>query len=1203
MCVEDKGYGNIMRDQPDSFRVVKPHDDGKWFAWLWPMFVVLTCLALLLTVDPVYAESQDNSPHVLILNSYHHGLSWTNDIDHAIHDRLAKAGIDKVSSEFMDTKRFDLQKSEQLLLQLYQEKYAGDQKPDVIIVSDNHALDFMRQFRAVLFPDTPIVFAGINYFSRDLLDDPKWYTGVEEKTQPRETFELIRNLQPELKRCVLISDSTTTGKRELEGALRAIEPIRGQVELITLSELPPDELLPKLEELDPAHDAVLLILYNRPTANTFLTYEQSGKMIADHASAPVYGLWDFYLGNGILGGHMASATPQGEVAAELALRILQGEPVSDIAIVAKSPNRTIIDWQVMQEWGLSESQLPKAVTYVNPPANQLAAYGFYALVVIAVMATQTLIILLLIALMRRLQRRSQQNLIASEQRLRHFFEESGDPVLIASGERFIDCNQAAVDILKAPSKKAVLMMGPVGLSPELQENGTSSRELVQHWVRLASEQGPQRFDWIHQRFDGSLLPVEVTLSPLVIEGKQYLHCTWRDTTESRAMMRELKERRDFIQRVLDSNQDHTVIVEPNGDIIETNRAWREFAENNGGNCSNGCGIGSNYFAVCQAAVKCGDTIAAKVLEGIHAIQQGKTSRFELEYPCHSPTEKRWFRISVVPVRGSRDQLLISHANVTARVEIEQQNAWLAAIVEATPDICVVKDANLRVLACNAAFRDAVGAESVKEMIGKTDAEIFGVDPQQEPIRSYMEDERMAQVLSRGQFIYREEPVIMHDGTERIYETRKFPIRGQHGEFIATANISTDITVRKEAEAALHRANQAKSEFLANMSHEIRTPMTAILGFSELLLEPDLSSTERKQHISSIHNNARHLLTIINDILDMSKIEAGKMTVERIEMNPLQLLAEITSIMKPQAEDKGLQLNLSCQSDIPEQIHSDPTRLRQVLMNLIGNAIKFTEKGSVTVAASMATNEQANPMVRFDVTDTGIGMTSEQCEALSKFEAFFQADGSMTRRFGGTGLGLRISHSLVQILGGDVTVTSELGQGSTFSVLIDPGEFSEGQMLKPSEAEVKYFTQPIQTEESQIETSPANLEGMRILLAEDGPDNQRLISFLLKKASAEVTIAENGQKAMDEIAKATSPFNLVLMDMQMPVLDGYEATRALRQQGCPLPIVALTAHAMVGDREKCLEAGCNDYMTKPVNKKSLLAMCLKWVSPADQSAAA
>ncbi|MCA9211797.1 MAG: response regulator [Planctomycetales bacterium] len=393
----------------------------------------------------------------------------------------------------------------------------------------------------------------------------------------------------------------------------------------------------------------------------------------------------------------------------------------------------------------------------------------------------------------------------------------------------------------------------------------------------------------------------------------------------------------------------------------------------------------------------------------------------------------------------------------------------------------------------------------------------------------------------------------------------------------------DLIIAKEAAEA---ASRSKSEFLANMSHEIRTPMTAILGFTDILSQT-ATKLEDVDAISTIQKNGKHLISLINDILDLSKIEAGKLETECIICSPVKIVEEVTSLMRVRATAKGLPLNVRYDGLLPETICSDPTRLRQVLTNVLGNAIKFTESGSVDIVTRLLNEPGMKPQLEFDIIDTGIGITPENIQKL--FRPFTQADSSMTRTFGGSGLGLAICKRLVEGLGGDISVSSEIGTGSTFSLRIATGSLADVQLMEaPIERPSISNCDDVQV---TSEASPS-LRGIRVLLAEDGFDNQRLIGFVLRKAGAEVAVTENGQIAYDLAMDATTdnqPYGIILMDMQMPVMNGYETTAKLREAGYTGPIVALTAHAMAEERQKCLDAGCNDYITKPIEQKKLIAL--------------
>jgi signal transduction histidine kinase len=433
-----------------------------------------------------------------------------------------------------------------------------------------------------------------------------------------------------------------------------------------------------------------------------------------------------------------------------------------------------------------------------------------------------------------------------------------------------------------------------------------------------------------------------------------------------------------------------------------------------------------------------------------------------------------------------------------------------------------------------------------------------------------------------------------DGTFYWVDSTIVPYVGAGGSVDRYISIRFDITRQKLAEARLiaaqaaaEAANAAKSEFLANMSHEIRTPMTAILGFADLLAgECDSDAAKRAEYVGTIRRNGEHLLAIINDILDISKIEAGKLHVESTHVDCAELAREVVALMDVKARAKGLALGVRFAGPLPATIVTDPVRLRQILVNLVGNAVKFTEVGDVTL--SLSCDREAS-LLRFDIADTGIGISASECDRL--FGAFEQADASTSRRFGGTGLGLRISGRLAEMLGGRISVVSTPGRGSTFTVTVGTGDLSGVPFAVPDVSLA--IAEPHPLPPPSVQARP--LEGLRILFAEDGPDNQRLIGFQLRKAGANVTIVENGRLAVEALTVGGSlggpcieppPFDVVLSDMQMPEMDGYAATRLLRSLGCRLPIIAVTAHAMNGDAERCLEAGCDAYATKPVDRDRL-----------------
>jgi signal transduction histidine kinase/DNA-binding NarL/FixJ family response regulator len=402
---------------------------------------------------------------------------------------------------------------------------------------------------------------------------------------------------------------------------------------------------------------------------------------------------------------------------------------------------------------------------------------------------------------------------------------------------------------------------------------------------------------------------------------------------------------------------------------------------------------------------------------------------------------------------------------------------------------------------------------------------------------------------------------------------------------------------KLAKEAAEAANRFKSMFFANISHEIRTPLTAINGFAELLLNSERTDEQRMADAGIIRRNGEHLLSLINDILDLSKIEAGKMSVDRILCCPAKIVGEVCSLLRHRAEEKGLTLDVAFNGPIPKLIKTDPTRLRQVLINLVANAIKFTKEGGVRMAVSIQPSMHAeNPVLDVKITDTGIGIAPDRQASL--FQPFVQGDASITRQYGGSGLGLAISQHFAKALGGGIALSSEPGRGSTFTVTVGTDSLAGAAIDE----------HPEETMDAQDDfAGPKVRISGSVLVAEDGIDNQALIAAKLGETGLKLELAPNGQIACEKAVAAAArgkPFDLILMDVQMPVMDGFTAMLELRGKGYRGPIIALTANAMDRDRTKCLNAGCNEFVTKPIQMEKLFKSIGRYlkVTPVDSEPA-
>ncbi len=421
--------------------------------------------------------------------------------------------------------------------------------------------------------------------------------------------------------------------------------------------------------------------------------------------------------------------------------------------------------------------------------------------------------------------------------------------------------------------------------------------------------------------------------------------------------------------------------------------------------------------------------------------------------------------------------------------------------------------------------------------------------------------------------------------------RAVPERSSSGEALSWIVTNTNIEDRKKIEEALVKANQvsaaasqAKSAFLANMSHEIRTPLGIVLGYADLLADSGTPEVLRQEYLENVKRNGELLSRLIGDILDLSKIEAGYLDVEKVVFSLPDFLRTAIDSFRNQANEKNVVLKTMVSRPIPETICSDPMRLRQIFFNIVSNAIKFTESGDVTIRVDFECEVSGCDVLKIYVIDQGLGITEEQGQRL--FQPFIQADSSTTRKYGGTGLGLSLSRRLARQLDGDVVLvkTEPGGKGSTFAITIGVGDLSGVALTDNLEL-------PAQVRRSGPSENRI-LDGVHILIVDDAPENQFLLKHFLAGAGANVEVADNGQ---DGVQKAlTTDFDLILMDIQMPILDGYRATRELRNRAFVKPILALTACALKEERARCMEAGCNDHLTKPINRSDLLTSVSKYI---------
>ena len=517
---------------------------------------------------------------------------------------------------------------------------------------------------------------------------------------------------------------------------------------------------------------------------------------------------------------------------------------------------------------------------------------------------------------------------------------------------------------------------------------------------------------------------------------------------------------------------------------------------------------------------------------------------------------------------------------------EESERRARVLADTLPLLIAYLDRDLRYRFANAHYRTQWGLDP-KEMLGKTVSEVFGSSA-----GPWLEDLNAALA---GRRLHYEREFKGPEGVDHFL-VDLVPDMGPGGRVSGFYLTAMNITDRKNGEQRAEAASRAKSEFVANMSHEIRTPMNAVLGVA-YLLDNTLLSQAQKEYVGMIRSSGQVLLGILNDVLDFSKIEAGRMELAPQPFLLREVLDSLSNVMTLPANARGISLAIGAEDNVPPVLVGDAMRLQQILLNLVGNAVKFTERGGVSVRVALDDSAAAEGLrLRFAVRDTGIGMDLEQQSRL--FSAFNQADASTTRRFGGTGLGLAICRRLAELMDGDISVRSTPGAGSEFVVTLPFGVAAADAPVEPLTLQtaaapgwmMAQTPAPQEAPEIIAPEPPAapRLQGLRLLLVEDHPLNQLVARGMLEHAGASVEVAENGQLAVDRLRDHAANYDIVLMDVQMPVMDGFEATRQIRHTlGLKLPVLAMTAGVMQSEKDQCIDAGMDDFIAKPVDVEQML----------------
>ncbi len=766
----------------------------------------------------------------------------------------------------------------------------------------------------------------------------------------------------------------------------------------------------------------------------------------------------------------------------------------------------------------------------------------------------------------------------SEEQYRLLFDHANDTVLVLQDGKIVLHNPRAEELTGYSSEEIRSRPFTDFVAPDDKRNlldrhmrrmeGEDHDSLAP--IRVIDRQGTET--WV----EGNTVRIEWEEKPAGL-------CFLRDVTDQMHALEELQESEDRYKGVVDNIGIGVALISPDMEILTLNKQMKEWFP----------AIDPTTKPICYKAFnnppredRCSYCPTYKTLE------DGQVHESITDTPENE--EIRNYRIISSPVRDESGEVLSAIKvveDITERKQAEQalreSEEKFRTISDRANDAIIMMDDTGAVSFWNRAAENLFGF-TAEEAQGRVLHELLVPVHYREPYSRWLSDfQRTGKAVVLGKTI--ETDVVRKDGTEIPVEFSLSAVSIK--EKWNAVGVVRDIRPRKEAERVLKEAKEtaeattkAKSEFLANMSHEIRTPMNGIMGMTDLVLRSGLNE-EQEKYLRAVKGSSDHLMHILNDILDFSKIEAGRLELEEVFFDLKSTLDTAMGQIAPKIHDKGLALTCRVDREVPVSLEGDPVRLRQVLFNLLGNAIKFTEAGEIRVECGVEKDDGDTVLLHFIVSDTGIGISKEKQTDI--FESFRQADGSMTRQYGGTGLGLTISRNLVELMGGKIWVESEPRVGSSFHFTARFQMQSE-EWTVPSHME----TTPVPAPDA---ISRAEQGSLRILLVEDNDINQMMAANILRKWGHAVDVAENGSKALDRLAE--DAYSLILMDVQMPVMDGLEATRAIRKReerdGGHVPIIAMTAHAMKGDRERCLESGMDDYLSKPIDPERLAGALEMW----------
>jgi PAS domain S-box-containing protein len=1248
-----------------------------------------------------YAAGEKN---ILIVHSYHQGYKWTDDASRGIMSALSPMAKDaKFYYEYMGSKWVSEVSFSEQLRDVFKRRYANIPL-DVIITTDNDAFDFLRKYRDEMFGIVPVVFCGVNWLKPEDLQGHPLYTGVNEDADIKENIDLMLRLHPKTTDVYVIADLTTTGQ-VIHRKLQEVLPLyTGRVAFHVLDDLASSQVLDKVSSLS-SNSLVLITIFQKDKLGKFLEFNEIAQQVSQGSKVPVYGLWDFHLGYGIVGGMLTSGYAQGAAAGEIALRVLNGVAPDAIPIVMKSPNSYMFDHLQLQRFGIHQEALPEGSIVINKPVSFYSEHELLldsVLVVFLVLIGFVVVLLTNIKRRRSLELQLRQAQISLEARVKDRTDElSREKEALWESEQ---TQRMLMDALPA----GVVIVDPVSRVIESVNNyvanlfGGPIDSLIGkrcHSLLCPAEEGScpvcdlgkdvDNSEKIMLKADGSRLPILKTVKRISINGQERLLECFVDISDRKQAEKKLQESQEQFVLAVHGSNDGIWDWDLQSNSLFLSPRWKEQVGYRDDELK-------NAFASFEELIHPDDR--GRVLNYVQEYLKGGREQYTQELRLrHKDGSYRWilargaavFGPDGKPVRmaGSHTditdskqaeialrekslefELIFSNSNVGimvlkggriinrgnqrladilgygtpqemsglsvralhlseerfnafgkqhyeklsegAQFQVEYQLArkdgspvwcslsgtafdrhdlsrgviwviddleprkkaeealqirtdFLQTLQSAMPVPVFYKGLDGKYLGVNAAFEDFFKTTE-KDFIGKTVFDI--VSPETALILDAQDKELYAR---GGKLVYPTEVKnAVGDLRHVIYYKAVFYTAGRAAGLIG---VILDITELKRVEAALSKARDeanaaalAKSQFLANMSHEIRTPMNAILGFSSLLRTTELTDKQLR-HVNMILSNGKMLLEIINDILDVSKFESGHISLESVDFNLDYLCRDVLGMCLSKIEEKPIETYVRIEHDVLVNLKGDPSRLRQVLVNLVGNAIKFTTSGSIGIKV-FKDNEgslDGSVALRVHVVDTGIGIAQDKVGMI--FEPFIQADGSTTRKYGGTGLGLSISKAIVHAYGGKIWVESEEGKGSEFIFTLK---------LKAGDQGSTAGIQPVSLDK---------LKGRRVVIVDDKAANREILQYYCEGAGMVISgVYEKPALAVEAIrlmCGANDVPDIVLSDLMMPEMDGHQLAESIKQIR-DIKLVVVTSDARIGTAKEAENCGFDGYIAKP-----------------------